>query len=787
MLHDLRYALRMLRHNPGFTLAAVLTLGLGIGATTAIFTVVYGVLLRPLPYPEPDRLVYIGGNTWGPFSSGREYLAWKDRSQSLSQIAAYMESQGNLTGGNQAERVTFGTVSASFFPLLRVQPVLGRLFLSEEDRPGAPPVAILSHAFWKRRFGGDPAVIGRVLTLDAKDYNVIGVLPPRFVVPDQYGFDYDLWMPFSGGPDGAPPILVRVIGRLKPGVSYAQSGSELDTILQSTLRKGSKRRAVVTPWQEDITGKARLPLLVFLAAVGFVLLIACVNVANLMLSRAAAREKEMALRLAMGAGRRRILRQLLTESTLMALIGGALGMVLAIWGKDLLVAFISTNLPAMDPIRLDYRVLGFNLSLALLIGLAFGLAPALQASRIPLNESLKEAGRSTTEGRSGRHLRSLLVVFEVALAMVLLIGGGLLFRSFLRLRGMDTGFKSDHVLSFTINLTTSKYPKPRDQAAFFQQVMERIRRLAGVESVGANTCAPLGNSLATAPLNIEGQPESDSTISWGAVSSDYFRTLGIPLLRGRYFTDSDREGPSAVAIVNRSFTRRYFPDGNYLGRRVESWVQKNDWLTIVGVVGDVRPDLESEASPEMYLPYLQAGEDHMMLLVRTAGNPMNLAAAVRSQIASVDKDQPPYDFLTMEERRGAEFTSRRVNMLLLGAFAGLALVLGSIGIYGVISYSVSQRTHEIGIRMALGAEQEDVLSLIVRQGLWLVIAGEVLGLAAALALNKTISALVFQVSTTDLFTYAGVSLVWTALAVIACYVPARRATTVDPIVALHCE
>jgi len=459
----------------------------------------------------------------------------------------------------------------------------------------------------------------------------------------------------------------------------------------------------------------------------------------------------------------------------------------AIWGKDLLVAFISTDLPTLDPIRLDYRVLGFNLGLALLTGLAFGFAPALQASRVPLNESLKEAGRSNTEGRSRHRLRSLLVILEVALASVLLIGAGLLFRSFLRLRGMETGFKSDRILSLTINLTTSKYPKPGDQAAFFQQVMERLKGLTGVESVGAGTNLPLESSdYSPTEVTIEGRPETVS-IWYRMVSSDYFRTLGIPLLQGRYFTDSDRDGRPTVAIVNESFARRYFPDGNCLGSRVENLLQENDRTTIVGVVGDARPWLENEASPEIYLSYLQAVRSNMELAVRTVGNPKNLVSAVRSQIASVDKDQPPYNLLTLQERRAEEFTPRRVNTLLLGAFAGLALVLGSIGIYGVISYSVSQRTHEIGIRMALGAEQEDVLSLIVKQGLWLVVAGEVLGLAAALALNKVISALVFQVSTTDTFTYVGVLLVWTAVALVACYVPARRATKVDPTVALRCE
>ena len=788
LIQDLRYGLRVLAKNPGFTVVAVLTLALGIGATTAIFTVVYGVLLRPLPYPKPDRLVYIAADAWGIFSSGREYLAWKGRSETLSQVAAYIESHGNLTGEEGAERVISGTASASFFRLLGVQPVLGRVFLPEEDLSGAPPVAVISHAFWKRRFGGDPSILGKALTVDAKSYTVVGILPASFLVPDKYGADYDLWTPFSANPDGTPPIVLRVIGRLKPGVGYEQARAELNTILQSTLRKGRKRSAKVALWQEDITGKARLPLLVFLTAVGFVLLIACVNVANLTLSRAATREKEMAVRLAVGAGKARLLRQLLTESVLMALLGGSLGLVLASWGKDLLVAFISPNLPTLNPIRLDYRVLGFNLGLAVLTGIAFGFAPALQSAKVPLNETLKEAGRSATGGRAGHRLRSLLVVFEVALAMVLLIGAGLLFRSFLRLRGMDTGFRSDRILSLKMDLTTSKYRSPTNQAAFFQEVMERIRGLNGVQSVAGGSSLPAdsGYSYTESGVAIQGWPEA-VTVDYSAVSADYFRTLGIPILQGRYFTDADREGRPGVAIVNEAFARHYFPEGNCLGRKIENWNQKNDWLTIVGVVGDVRGWQDSEASPGMYLSYLQAGESHMELLVRTVGDPHGVAAAVRSQIAGVDKDQPPHSFLTLEELRAKLLTPTRVNMLVLCAFAASALILGCVGIYGVVSYSISQRTHELGVRIALGALPHDVLKLVVGQEMLLTIAGVGMGLAGALALNKVMSSLVFGVTTTDPFTYAGVSIVWILVALLACYLPARRATKVDPMVALRYE
>jgi putative ABC transport system permease protein len=767
---------------------AVLTLALGIGATTAIFTVVYAVLLRPLPYPQPNRLLYIRGDTWGPFSSGREYLAWKDRSQTLSQIAAYIESQANLTGGGEAERVTFGTVSASFFRLLGVQPVLGRIFLPEEDRPGAPPVAIISHALWKRRFGGDPSVIGRALTLDAKSYTVIGVLPASFLVPDQYGADYDLWMPFSVNPNGAVPILVRVIGRLKPGVSYDQARAELNTILQSTLPKGRKRHAVVVPWHEDITGKARLPLLVFLAAVGCLLLIACANVVNLLLSRAATRQKEIAVRLTVGAGRSRIVRQLLTESALLALMGGILGLALASWVKDLLVAFISPNLPTLEPISLDYRVLGFSLALAAVTGLAFGLAPALQASRVSLNEVLKEAGRNAAESRSGMLFRSLLLVSETALAMVLLVGASLLFRSFLRTRGIDPGFKSEHTLSLTIDLTLSRYPTRKDQARFFEQVIERIKNLAGVQLVGGSNCPPLlGRSGTVDDLAIEGRREKIPIVSVASITPDYFRAMGIPLKQGRYFGDGDRDGSPRVAIVSESFARRFFAGESCLGRRVEGWIQQNSWLTIVGVVGDVRGSLESDPNAVIYVPYLQAGEPFMILFVHTAGKPMLWAGSVRRQVASLDKDEPPHDLATLEELEARSLTPRRVNMLLLGTFAGLGLILASVGVYGVVSYSVSQRTHEIGVRMALGAERGDVLKIVVGQGLRSALAGTCVGVAASIGLTRFLQTMLFGVKPTDPVTFVAVSLVLLVVAWLACYIPARRATKIDPIEALRYE
>jgi putative ABC transport system permease protein len=529
-------------------------------------------------------------------------------------------------------------------------------------------------------------------------------------------------------------------------------------------------------------------LLLFLGAVGLLLLIACVNVANLLLSRSATRQKEMAVRLAVGAGRIRLVQQLITESTLLALLGGLLGVALARWGKDLLVAFISPNLPALEPIGLDYRVLGFSLALAVVTGVAFGLAPALQASRVPLHETLKESSRGALEFRSRVGFHNLLIICETALAMVLLVGAGLLLKSFLRVRGIDMGFKFEHTLSMGIDLTPSKYPTPRDQATFFQQVMERIKGLGGVQSVGGSSGPPLGGyGSSISELTLQGRQDTIPTTMYSMVSPDYFRTMGIPLMQGRNFTDADHEGSPSVVIVNDSFARRYLPGENCLGRKIESWIQKNDWLTIVGVVGDVRFFADNEPAPEMYLPYLQVGSPHMTLLVRTAGNPMHWAAAMRNQVATVDKDQPPHDLAALDELQTASLTSRRVNMLLLGAFALLGLTLASVGIYGVVSYSVTHRTHEIGVRMALGAGQAAVLKLVVVQGLSLALIGIAIGLAASFGVTRFLQAMLFGVKPADPATFFGAALLWIAIAVLACYVPARRAMKVDPMEALRYE
>ena len=797
LARDFGYAIRMMRRAPGFTATVVLTLGLGIGTTTAIFSVVNAVLLRPLPYPEPHRLVHIAVSFSDAgsaiFVPTTDYAAWRSGSQTLSRIAGHIGFEANLTGGTQAERVKVGAATASLFPMLGVRPALGRIFLGEEDRPGGAPVAILSHAFWKNRFGGDAAIAGRSLTLDGTLHTIVGVFPAAFRLPDRYETDYDLWVPLAISDTGKSrrPIL-QTVGRLQPGASIERARAELATLMRPA-RKGSRKNLVVAEWQEQIASGARRSLLIFLCAVGFVLLVACVNVANLLLFRAAAREKEMAVRRALGAGRARILRQLLTESVLLGLLGGVVGLGLASAGKNLLVAFIARNLPAMEPVHLDFRVLGFNLGLALVTGIAFGLAPALQASRSELNEPLKDAGRGVTDRCSRHRLRNLLVVCEIALVMVLLSGAGLLLRSFLRLRGVDPGFQADRILTVNVALTPSKYPTPREKTAFFQQVVERVGRLAGVQAAGASTSLPLGGySMAVSGLTVEGRPESERQVSFTMVSPNYFRTVGIPMVRGRALSDSDRNGSPVVAMVNESFARAFFPGEDCLGKRIEQGKPKAGWITIVGVVRDIHPAPEEEPAPEMYLSYLQPESaftmgSNMYLTVRAAGNPKALAAAVRSQIAGVDNSQPAFDISTLEERRTTHMAPRRVNMLLIGAFAGLALAIGLIGIYGVVSCSVRRRTHEIGIRMALGADQGRILGMVLVNGMKLIAAGVAIGLLASAALTRLIATELWGISATDPWTFAAVVALLSATGLAACLLPARGAARVDPTRALRDE
>ena len=787
---DLRYGLRTIHKNPAFAVTVALTLGLGIGATTAIFTVVSGVLLRPLPFPQPERLVSIQEDYGtGPnlFIGSTEVVEWQKHSRTLSHVAAYFECSVNLLGAQSAERLECGSVTESLLPALGVRPVLGRNFLPEEDRPGGP-AAILSHALWQRRFGGDPAILGKPLALDDRSYTIVGVMPEGFRIPGEFRVNQDLWLPFQLEEGRAHWKMLWAIGRLRPGAPMATARAELDTLFQAT-RRGRKTtgRVILTEWQQRITGRVKSTLIVFLAAVGLVLLIACVNVANLLLSRATGREREMAVRRALGAGAARILRQLLTESILLALCGGLAGLALAFWVKDLLIAFLSQNLPMVPPIPVDLRVLAFNLGLSLVCGIAFGLAPALQAARIPVNESLKATGRAAGESGSRSRLRDLLVVAEVALATALLIGAGLLFRSFLALRDMDSGTRADRILTLDLQMKGARYATPQSRAAFFHEALESVRGVPGVESAAVT----LGG-VGSASTGIEGHPDGEVSAAWDIVSPDYFRTMGIPFLRGRNFSNSDTGNAPEVAIVSQSFARRYFPHEDCIGRRLGSLFRQNGWMTIVGTAGDIRPDLETDPGPAIYTFYLQQGPHGgsdivMRLLARMADDPMRLAGVVRGRLAALDRTQATKKIETLEQSRAASIAPRRANMVVLVSFALLALLLGSAGVYGVMSHAVSRRTHEIGVRLALGADYADITAMIVGRGLLLVGVGEAAGLGAALALNRVIASMLFHVATTDALTYAAVAGLWIVVGLAACYIPARRAMRIDPTAALRCE
>ncbi|MGC4048159.1 MAG: ABC transporter permease [Paludibaculum sp.] len=794
LLRDLRYGLRLLLRSPGFAATAVLTLGLGIGATTAIFSVVHATLLRPLPYVQPERLVYLKQNlaNYGPmpFSFPKEVKAWHEQSRALSEIGAYIDTRVNVTGLGEAQRLNCGIGTASFFRLLNTRPAAGRLFAPEEDRPGSAPVALISYNLWRGRLGGDPGAVGRVLTVDGMRHTIAGVLPQSFRVPDRYGFDQDLWLPFADSepaPD-RPPYMARAVGRLAPGVTVDAAQAELDRILQATQRRPGRAHALVVPWQEEIASGVRTSLLVFLGAVGFLLLIACVNVAILLLSRSAGREREVSVRLALGAGRARIVRQLLTESVLMALAGAAAGLAFAYWGKDLLVAFLSKSLPAMDPVQLDYRILAFNLGLGLLTGIAFGLTPALQSVRTQERTGLHDSARGTSESRAHHRVRNTLVVVQVALAVTLTIGAGLLAKSFFRLRGLDLGFRSDNLLTLSVNLTPSDYPTALRQAAYFEQALSRVQGLGGVEAAALNCCLPLGDlRWSVSQMKLDGRAEPVDQTDLEVVSPDYFRTMRIPWREGRAFTAADKQGAPYVAIVNETFARRFCPDKRCLGRRIEHWSRPNETALIIGVAGDTHGSAERPVEPVLYAAYLQSEVPSMTMVLRTSGEPMSLAAAVRAQLLALDRNQPPHNLMPMDDLRAQWIAPHRADMFLLAVFAGPALLLGSIGIYGVVAYTANRRTHEIGIRLALGARPRDVLSLITGRMLLLIAAGELLGAAAALALNKVLRTLVVEIPTTDAATYAGSCLLWTAVALLACYLPARQGARTDPVLALRSE
>ncbi len=801
LLQDLRYGFRMLVKNPGFTLVAVVTLALGIGANTAIFSVVNGVLLRPLPYPDADRLVSL--QAVNPAQGIRasnisppDFADWKNQSQIFEDMTAFVTGGAILSGGNEPERVPAAYVSASFFSVLGIQPAMGRGFLAEEDRAGNDTVAIISHGLWQRRFGANPNVIGNKVIIGGEASTVIGVMPADF----EFMQPVDVLAPLAVEmtKERRDNRYLQVLARLKPGVPLEQAQSQINTVTgrlsQSYAETNANWGARLTPLHQLMVADVRPGLLLLLGAVGFVLLITCANVANLLLARAAARHKEIAVRAALGASRLRVVRQLLTESILLSTVGGGLGLLLGIWLTDLLVSISPANTPRLEMVGIDSRVLLLTLAVTFLIGLLFGLAPAWQASRINLNEALKEGGRTFSEGWRRNRMRKALVIAEVALSLMLLVGAGLLIKSFLLLRETNAGFSPDHLLTMRISLPSLKYKEKKQKAEFFQRLTESAAALPGVESAGAVLSLPLGGSNYSVGRSFipEGRPltpEESINASYVVATPGYFHTMKIPLVGGRPFTAQDREETTKVVVINETLARRHFPGESAIGKRIKIWRDEDFPREIIGVVGDTKTGaLEGEASPQMYVPHAQDSSwGGLSLVVRTSGTPSALTPAVRGVVLSIDPDQPVFNIKTMDDIVAASVATRRISMLLLSGFAGLALLLAALGVYGLISYSIAQRTHEIGLRMALGAQARDVLVLVLRQGMSLVLIGVGIGLAAAFALTRVMSSLLYEVSASDPVTFIGVALLLIFVALVACLIPARRAMKVDPMVALHYE
>ena len=798
MYNDIRFAFRTLIKSPGFTAIAVLTLALGIGACAAIFSVVNGVLLQPLDFPQPDRIVVIKETNLPQFPefsvSPPDFLDWEKQTKSYAYLAAYSGAQINLTGEGEPQRLVGVKATAHYFDVYGIKPVLGRAFLPEEDAPGKEHVVVLSNPFWQRVFGGDAKVIGRSVQLNGESYNVIGVAPPKFGQASKV----DVWMPMAFGPEDRDnknrgAHYINAAGRLKPGVTFAQADAELKLLAAQLAKQYPDSNkgwsAFVMPMLDYSVRDVRVVLYTLLGAVGCVLLIACANIANLLLARATARHREISVRAALGASRFQLVRQLLTESVILALFGGAAGLVAANWGLKALLALAPADLPRTSDIHLDLTVLVFSLLLSVITGIVFGIAPAWLAAHTDMNESLKQGARGSTDAR-GR-LRGALVVIEVAFALVLLGGAGLLARSFMRLTHVNPGFNPTNATVLRLSLPEKKYGKDEQQVAFVDALMERLRALPGVQKVGLTHTLPLIGDWVLG-FNIAGRPPiapSDlPNTNYYSVTPDYFGAMGIPLIRGRLFTAQDNAKSPRVAIINETLAKQFFPNEDPLGKQINVTNGPDTWRQIVGIVGDVKQyGVDKETTSQTYEPFAQKPFRSLNIVLRTTGSPAAVIGALRPAVYSVDKDQPVGAIRPLEEIVGETIAKQRFAMMLLTVFSLVALLIASVGIYGVMSYSVAQRRSEIGIRMALGAQTHDVLQLILSSGGKLVGLGLLLGLGVTFAAARAMGSMLFQTSAYDQFTLGAITLLLAGVALIACLLPAQRATRVNPIEALRTE
>ena len=808
LIKDIRYGVRGLLKHPGFTAIVVITLALGIGASTAIFSVVNSVLLRRLPYRNADRIVAIqevDPDGKRGQSTSANFYDWRAQQTVFENLAAIKTTTTNLALSDHAERLELAQTNANFFDVFGITPQYGRLFIPQDEQAGHAPVVVVSNALWQRRFGSDPSLVGRSITLDGRNYTVIGIAPRGFQYPDKT----ELWLPpLRLVPELYPDQDVTqsrrmgylsVVASLKPGVSLQQAAGEMETITARLRQQypdtNNRRFNRVVALHEHLVGDTNKLLWLLLGAVTFVLLIGCANVANLLLASGASRQKEMAIRTALGASRWRVVRQLFTESTILALAGGAVGLFIAYWGLAAITKLLPADFPRLNEIHMDLRVLGFTFAASMLTGIVFGLAPALQISRSDVQEAIRETGRGTSGSRRQSRFRQALIVVEVALSVVLLAGAGLLFRSFLQLQSVKTGFVSQQVLTARLTPSGTNYVNDADYAKFYNGVIEKVGAIPGVQDVGLINTLPLYPGP-TSGFRVEGRPVTTPdkwpSVNYRVVSSNYFRAMGIPVLQGRAYTDRDDENAPLVMMVNQQVAREIFPDENPVGKRITFGGTNPDgqprWFEIVGVVANVRSlELREEPTAELYFSARQDLWPAMSLVVRSTVEPASLSASVRQAVNEVDRSVPVADVKTMDHIVSESITQPRFNLFLLGLFSAVAMVLSAAGIYGVTAYTVTQRTHELGIRIALGAQVSDVLKMILGQGMAVIGVGLVAGLAAAFALMRLLRSLLFGVGENDPLTFVAITVVLMLVALIACYIPARRATKVDPLVALKAE